>query len=212
VLARLYAILDVGLCRRRGMDPLVVAAGWLDEGVRLIQLRAKELQAGEFLALATTLSTEARRAGATFLVNDRADVALLSRASGVHLGQDDLAPEDARRLLPPPAMIGVSTHTDEQVSAAVARKVDYLAIGPVFETHTKDRPDPVVGLEGVRRAAALAAGLPVVAIGGITLEQAQAVIGAGASSVAVISDLFAGGTRLRVREFLAALDPLSPPP
>lgn len=210
---RLYPILDVEACRAHGivgdddgalgLQPLAgvlaVADEWLDAGVRLFQLRAKDLPSGPFLDLASALAARARQAGATFIVNDRADIVMLSGADGVHVGQDDLTPRHVRAMLPASAIVGLSTHSDEQVERALAEPVSYLAIGPVFATTSKAKPDPVVGLEGVRRAREIAGDLPLVAIGGITLERAPSVLAAGASSVAVISDLLGvrGGERLR---------------
>lgn len=152
------------------------------------------------------MAERCREAGAIFLVNDRADVAMLSRADGVHVGQDDLPVEAARRLVGG-GVIGVSTHTQDQVRAALQTTADYLAIGPVFDTTSKGRDaGPVVGLSGVQDAAqTIASGKPLVAIGGITLELAPAVIQAGASSVAVISDLLAPDWRTRVRDYLRVL-------
>jgi thiamine-phosphate pyrophosphorylase len=205
---RLYAILDADACSAQGLDPREIVDGWLEAGVRLIQLRAKSTPSGQFLTLAETLAASASAAGATFIVNDRADIASLAGASGVHVGQTDLSPTDARVVLGNAAVVGVSTHNAGQTRLALAEPVDYVAIGPVFRTASKDRPDPVVGLEGVREALAIltSSGRPLVAIGGITLERAPAVIEAGADSVAVISDLLSGGDpATRARVFLAAL-------
>ncbi|MEO8070249.1 MAG: thiamine phosphate synthase, partial [Acidobacteriota bacterium] len=176
-------------------------------GVRLIQLRAKTTASGPLLDLADSLAERCRSAGAIFVVNDRVDIARLARASGVHLGQTDLAPADARRLVAPEMIVGVSTHNADQIQAAIDEPVDYIAVGPVFATATKANPDPVIGLDGVRQAAfaCSARHLPVVAIGGVTLERAAAVIAAGASTVAVISDLLSGDPASRARAFMSAL-------
>jgi thiamine-phosphate pyrophosphorylase len=165
------------------------------------------MAAGPMLALADDLSARARRAGATLIVNDRADVAALSRAHGVHVGQDDLSPALARQVVGVEAIVGLSTHTEAHVEAALAEPISYLAIGPVFATTSKAQPDPVVGLGGVARAAARAgpSGVPVVAIGGITLDRASDVLAAGASSVAVISDLLVGDVHHRARQFIERL-------
>ena len=205
---RLYAILDVDAAAARGFAPLPLLEAWLGAGVRLIQLRAKRLTAGPFLELADRVVSMARAAGAIVVINDRADVARMSGADGVHVGQDDLTAAVARSLLGPEAIVGVSTHTDAQVDLAATAPVSYLAIGPVFATTTKERPDPVVGLEGVGRARirTRAAGLPLVAIGGITLENAGRVIDAGADAVAVIADLLSGDPGARARAFVRALD------
>ncbi len=123
------------------------------------------------------------------IVNDRADLAVLAHAAGVHVGQDDLAPGAVRALVGPNAIVGYSTHTVEQLQAAVNEPVSYIAVGPVFGTRTKETGHDAVGLDFVATAARLAAPLPVVAIGGITLENAASVIEAGAGAVAIISDL-----------------------
>jgi len=190
-LPALYAILDVDLCEARGVQPRRLVDEWLDAGVRLIQLRAKHLTLGPFLQLAESLAAACRRAGAIFIVNDRVDVARLSGADGVHLGQEDLPPGDARAAWPDARWIGWSTHSDAQLAGALASGATYIAIGPVFQTTTKAHPDPVVGLEGVRRAARLVgpADRPLVAIGGITIDRALDVLAAGATSVAVVSGL-----------------------
>ncbi|PYS92464.1 MAG: thiamine phosphate synthase [Acidobacteria bacterium] len=159
-------------------------------GATLIQLRAKHASPREFYAAAEAALRVARAHGARLIINDRADIALALRADGVHLGQDDLAPTAARRLLGPDAIIGYSTHNLEQARAAAHLPINYIAIGPVFATKTKANPDPFVGLTGVTRVrAALPPTLPLVAIGGITKENARAVLRAGADSVAVVSAL-----------------------
>ncbi len=175
--------------------------------MRLIQLRAKNWSSGAFLDLAAAAVADAAAAGAVVVVNDRADVAVLSRAPGLHVGQDDLSPVDARRLVGPDAWLGLSTHTVAQWTAALAAPISYVAIGPVFDTGTKATGYEAVGLHTVRLVATAAAApaLPVVAIGGITLERAPAVIAAGAASVAVISGLLTGAPEVRAREFLRAL-------
>ncbi len=203
----LYAILDVDLATSRGWAPLVLFRIWIDAGVRQIQLRAKTLASGAFLDLADQMARAAEAAGATFIVNDRADIAVMSRAGGVHVGQDDLTPVAARAVVGPALLVGVSTHNIGQVGAALAAPSSYLAIGPVFDTASKARPDPVVGLAGVRLAAdsTVPAGRPLVAIGGITLDRAPAVIEAGADAVAVIADLLTADPSRRCREYLKAL-------
>ena len=150
----------------------------------------------------------AHSAGAVAIVNDRADIARLAGADGVHVGQDDLTPSAVRTIVGEAAIVGLSTHTAEQVERAALEPISYLAIGPVFGTRTKATGYDAIGLERVRDAAARARarGLPLVAIGGITLENARSVSDAGAASVAVISDLLAGGApESRVRAFLQAL-------
>jgi thiamine-phosphate pyrophosphorylase len=210
LLPRLYAILDLELAARCQRDPEAVCAAWLEAGVRLIQLRAKHLAAGPLVAVADRLATEIQAAGGRFIVNDRVDVAILARADGVHVGQDDLTPAAVRRAYgtrPGDAIVGLSTHTDAQVAAGVLESVSYLAIGPVFETSTKERPDPVVGLEGVTRARikTSAAGMPLVAIGGIDERTARAVIDAGADSVAIAGALIGEDPGASARALLEVL-------
>jgi thiamine-phosphate pyrophosphorylase len=152
-----------------------------------------------------------RRAGATVIVNDRADIATLSHADGVHLGQDDLDPADARRILGGFATIGLSTHSLDQARAAARAPINYIAVGPVFGTSTKATGYHAVGTALVSEVREMldkeGMDLLIVAIGGITLERAPDVIRAGAASVAIISDLLSGGDpAVRVREFLKALD------
>lgn len=199
----IYAILDIDLLAARGLAPLDVCDVWLAGGIRLIQLRAKGMASGPMLVLAEALLVRTRAAGAQLLINDRADIAAMCGADGVHVGQDDLTPAEVRRLLGPDATVGLSTHTDAQVSEALTQPVSYIAVGPVFGTHTKATGYDAVGLAQVRRAAAAAAvaGVPVVAIGGITVDRAREVLDAGADTVAVISDMVGeslAGTRVCV--------------
>ncbi len=163
---------------------------------------------GPFRDLAATAIERARAAGSELYVNDRPDVAALAGATGVHLGQSDLTPADARLVLSSSQRVGVSTHSLSQARQALQDGADYVAIGPVFPTFTKANPDPTVGLAGVREASALVrgAGRPLVAIGGISLETALGVIEAGADSVAVISDLLVADWRGRATRWLRALD------
>jgi thiamine-phosphate pyrophosphorylase len=184
-----------------------LAAAFLDGGAKIIQLRAKRLASAPFLAHADDLVRAAAPFGAAVVVNDRVDLALLAGAAGAHVGQEDLPPAAARRLLGPHATIGYSTHTVAQIEAAAEEPVTYIAIGPVFGTGTKTTGYDAVGLALVAEAARRSHGRAVVAIGGITLERAPEVIAAGASSVAVITDLLTGGDpTARVAAFLRALD------
>ena len=184
-LPRLYVILDAGLIQ----GPVqVLGKQLLDAGVRLLQYRGKNVGAGEMLETSQQLAAMAHKRGATFLVNDRPDVAWLAGADGVHVGQDDLGVEQARALAGGGRLVGVSTHNLQQFEKAQATSADYIAIGPIFETSSKANPDPVVGVEMVRRLRPLTK-KPMVAIGGIRLERAAEVIEAGADSVAVISDI-----------------------
>jgi thiamine-phosphate pyrophosphorylase len=206
-LTPVYAILDTDLAHAAGHDPDALLDAWLDAGVRLIQLRGKTMASGDLLPMAERMARRAASAGATFIVNDRADLARLSGAAGVHVGQDDLQPDDARAVVGRARIVGVSTHNLDQARRALETTADYVAIGPVFATASKQNPDPVVGLSGVGQVAELArrTARPVVAIGGITLESAPAALAAGADSVALISALLAGDPGARAREFIAAL-------
>jgi thiamine-phosphate pyrophosphorylase len=185
-LPRLYAILDAGFFADVGRL-FATAEELIAAGVTLIQYRNKSGNARAILEQSRELK---RRLGGSvkLIMNDRADLCLIADFDGVHVGQDDLLPESVRGIVGPERWLGVSTHNPEQVQEADRTSADYLAIGPVFSTSSKDRPDPVVGLEGVRRARQLTR-KPLVAIGGITRGNAASVIEAGADSVAVISDL-----------------------
>lgn len=193
MLPPLHAILDVDAAAAAGWTPLELAARFFDGGATLVQLRAKHLESGPLLDLADRLVAGARPYGARIVVNDRVDVAVLSRAAGAHVGQDDLTPADARAQLGPGAIVGVSTHDTRQFTRALQAPVTYIAVGPVFGTRTKDTGYEPVGLDLVRAARRLAPGMPIVAIGGITLATAPAVLEAGATAVAVIGDLLATG-------------------
>lgn len=187
----LYAIVDTD--GRADDDVGGRARAMLDAGVRLLQLRAKGVPTERVVELARLLAGLCRAAGALFLVNDRSDIALLVGADGVHLGQEDLPPAAARRLLGPGKIIGLSTHNPEQVlQAAAAGEADYLGFGPIFATASKANPDPVVGVATLRQVRALVA-LPLVAIGGIDETNAAAVRGAGADAVAMIGALTRDG-------------------
>lgn len=200
---RLYAIIDASLCRARGLEPAEVSEAFLGAGARLIQVRDKESGSAAVLALAERAVRAAAPHGAIVVVNDRADVARLAGADGVHVGQADLPVETARSLLPPGAIVGISTHTREQVDAALRTTATYLAVGPIYGTSTKDTGYGARGLDLVRYAARR--GKPIVAIGGITVERVPELIAAGAASVAVISDLLAGAPAERVGRYLEAL-------
>ena len=181
-LPRIYPITDTqlsGLSHAEQVGLLSVG------GASLIQLREKQMPALEFYEQARA----AKQSGVQLIINDRADIALAAGASGVHLGQDDFPPEAARKLLGPHAIIGYSTHNVDQAINATKLPIDYLAIGPIFSTTTKSDTAPVLGLEGLRAVRQAIGEFPLVAIGGITLNNARAVIDAGADSVAVISAL-----------------------
>ena len=200
---RLYAIIDAAQVGQR--SPLAVFDMLVSAGVEMIQYRDKAGSPRQLFDTSRRLAERARKWHATFIVNDRADVALVAGADGVHLGQDDLSVELARRVLCPGTIVGLSTHSIAQVEEADCSCTDYIAFGPVFPTRSKERPDPTVGLEGVRAARNLT-GKPLVAIGGITTENARAAIEAGADAVAVISDLLKHpDVATRAREFLRIL-------
>ena len=197
---RLYAIIDAE--RIGPASPLAICRILLDAGVRLIQYRDKQASSRDLFEVCRQLRVSVRQAGGIFIVNDRIDVALAVDADGVHVGQGDLPVELARRVVGKRILIGTSTHSLEQVREADETSADYIAFGPISPTQSKERPDPVVGLAGLREARKLTR-RPLVAIGGITRESAPAVIAAGADSVAVIRDLVqAPDVAQRAREFL----------
>jgi thiamine-phosphate pyrophosphorylase len=204
----LYAIVDAEVCAQAKRAPADVARAFLSGGARLLQLRCKAMGSGAFLDLANDILEDTTTAGGTLIINDRADIAALSRAHGLHVGQDDLAPGDARRVIGETSLLGLSTHTPEQWQRAVDERISYMAIGPVFGTGTKHTGYDAIGLETVQRATAAAAArdVPTVAIGGITIDNAVSVIEAGAASVAVISDLLHGDPEARCRAFLRILE------
>lgn len=191
-------------------DPRAQLAGALAGGATVLQLRLKQLGDGPSLAFAREALVRTRAAGALLFVNDRFDLALLAGADGVHLGQDDLAPEripaDARARL----LVGLSTHTLEQVRESRTRPVDYVAFGPVFGTRSKASEFPPRGLALLREAVALA-GRPLVAIGGITAENAARVREAGAVAVAVISAIADASDPVEATRYLRARFLASPP-
>jgi thiamine-phosphate pyrophosphorylase len=196
--------------RRSGWTLPALADAYLAGGARFIQIRSKHAASSAFLEMCEDVVARGRQANAIVIVNDRADIAKLSAADGVHVGQNDLDPLSVRRILGEAAIVGVSTHSVEQIVAAASMPVDYIAVGPIFGTSTKDTGYRDVGTALVTDAVATVrrAGseIPIVAIGGITLERAPGVIAAGAASVAVISDLLsAGNPEARVREYLRAL-------
>jgi thiamine-phosphate pyrophosphorylase len=201
VLPRLYVILDATLLTVSAMDCAQELAA---AGVRLMQYRHKHAPAGELLKVSLDLVSELQPQGITFIVHDRPDVAAIANASGVHVGQDDLGVA-ATRTLVGEQIIGISTHNFEQFEKAAASTADYIAVGPIFETKSKANPDPVVGTDLIRRVRALT-DKPIVAIGGIKLENAADVMAAGADSVAVISDILSAADRAaRAKQFIDLL-------
>ncbi len=210
----LQAILDFEVATRARWTIADLVRACLDGGARCLQLRAKGLASGALLTLTDQVVRAAASCHAVVLVNDRPDVARIGGAGGVHVGQEDLSPSAARAIVGPDGWVGYSTHTIPQIDAALREPVTYVAVGPVFGTTTKDTGYTAVGLERVRVAAVAAARAagpgeaprPIVAIGGITLDTAASVLEAGASGVAVISDLLVGGDpAARVRRYVETL-------
>ncbi|HET7291167.1 MAG TPA: thiamine phosphate synthase [Vicinamibacteria bacterium] len=199
----LYAVVDTQLLAGRPLGEAVRAL--CRGGAGLVQVRTKSGSDAERVRLAREAGSAARESGVPMIVNDRADVARIAGAAGVHVGQEDLAASDARAIVGPNAIVGVSTHDLAQAAAAAAEPVDYVAFGPVFATRTKQNPDPVVGLDGLRTARG-AVDRPLVAIGGITRANAAEVAAAGADGVAVISYLLdAPDLEAAARQIVAAL-------
>jgi thiamine-phosphate pyrophosphorylase len=199
VFPRLYAIIDPTLLT---ISELELAEALAGSGVELVQYRSKTASSRQFFEVSRNLSSFLKSRGVRFVVNDRADIALLADAGGVHVGQDDLSVEDARAIVGPGRWVGFSTHSLEQVAAADRTSADYIAFGPIFPTATKKNPDPVVGTDLLKQARRLTK-KPLVAIGGITLERAAEVYRAGADSLAVIRDLIAApNPAVRAREYL----------
>jgi len=199
VFPRLYAIIDPDLLTSSELD---LAAALAESGVELIQYRNKKASSRQFFEISQQLSDALKARGVRLIVNDRADIALLAGAGGVHVGQEDLSVEDARAICGTDRWVGVSTHTLEQVAEADLTSADYIAFGPIFPTSTKKNPDPVVGTELLRQARRMTK-KPLVGIGGITLERAAEVYRAGADSLAVIRDLISvPNPAVRAREYL----------
>lgn len=207
MLPTVYPVIDTGLLRKRQADVLLFTAALLGGGATLVQYRHKGAYTRDVFDELQAVARMCDSSRARLIVNDRADVARLV-GSGVHVGQDDLPPADARRVAGADCWVGYSTHNEEQLTAGNREPVDYLAIGPIFATQSKEQPDPVVGLDELKRLAALSA-VPLVAIGGITLDTAPAVLAAGAHCVAVISGLVPDAiseqaVRTRMEEWLKA--------
>lgn len=203
VMPRLYVILDAALVHGSVLE---LAEQLIDAGVRMLQYRDKSETADNILRVSTSLAETARKTGTSLFVNDRPDIAFLARASGVHVGQDDVPVEQARMVVGADRWVGVSTHNREQFRKAAASSADYIAIGPVFRTKSKGNPDPVVGIDVLCELRAMTT-KPMVAIGGIQLERAEDILRAGADAVAVISDiLLAVNPAERARQFLKKLE------
>ena len=206
-LPRLYPILDAGLLLRAGLSIEGFARELRQAGIRFLQYRDKEATDEVVLERAALLRTIFPASDSCLILNDRVSLVSAARYDGIHVGQEDLSPAQTRATLGPEVLIGVSTHSEDQLRRAADGPADYVAIGPVFATASKLDPDPVVGVEGVRAARAMTT-KPLVAIGGITRSNCAAVIEAGADSVAVISDLIprpGSSVSSLVKEFLTAL-------
>ncbi len=193
------------MLERVGFHPTHAAAALLEGGARILQFRHKGFWSHEVFAQAEQIAALCRDAAADFVLNDRADYAGILQC-GLHLGQEDLLPADARSVIGDTATIGYSTHSPDQMRAAVCEPVDYVAFGPVFGTASKDRPDPTVGIDGLRTVRALTT-KPLVAIGGITPANASLCWNAGADSVAVIAGMLPnpctkGSIRDRMAEWM----------
>jgi thiamine-phosphate pyrophosphorylase len=203
VLPRLYVILDAALITSSERE---CALSLAEAGVRWLQYRNKSASSRQYLDSSRELAEALRPRGVTFCVNDRPDVAFLAGASGVHVGQDDLDVEQARRVAGSDKLVGVSTHNLEQFNKAAASSADYIAIGPLFTTTSKANPDPIVGLAFLRRVRDLT-DKPIVGIGGISLDRAKSVIEAGADSVAVISGVLGSPNPSQsARQYLEVLE------
>lgn len=204
-LPRVYPIVDTGSLQRRGLGVLQFTEALLDAGAALLQFRHKSAWTRDAADLLAVVAERCRRYGCGLVVNDRADLAAVFDA-GVHVGQEDLAPEMARRVVGEGRMVGFSTHNAQQLLSPESGAADYLAFGPVFGTTTKENPDPTVGLEELKRLRPQV-DKPLVAIGGITRDTARAVWDAGADTIAVIGDLLPDGyamsdVRARMKEWL----------
>jgi thiamine-phosphate pyrophosphorylase len=200
-LDRFYPILDSELLAAAKVDPLDLARVLVAAGARLVQFRHKCAYTRDAYEQAKVIAQIVQQSGGRYIINDRADIALMVGADGVHLGQDDLPPAAVREIAGDKLLIGFSTHNEEQLRLGEREPVDYLAIGPIFGTSSKLNPDPIVGVDEVRRLRPLT-GKPLVAIGGITRQRAPAVLAAGADSLAVLSDLVAEDLPARAQEWL----------
>jgi len=202
VLPRLYVILDAALLKIPAKE---CAKSLVDAGVRLIQYRNKRASGRQLFETSRELAEYLNPIGVHFIVNDRADVAALVRAGGVHVGQDDLGAEQARKVIGDGKWVGVSTHNAGQFRAVLETSADYVAVGPVFATGSKENPDPAVGVGFVREARAMT-DKSIVAVGGITLERAAELIETGADSVAIIGDILgAENVGKRARQYVDLL-------
>ncbi len=197
----IYPITDT---RLSGISHAEQVKKLIEGGAKFIQLREKYSSPKDFYESASKALEIARENNVKIIINDRADIAFALKADGVHLGQDDLPPDEARKLLGENAIIGFSTHNIEQVEAARRFPVDYIAIGPVFGTSTKENADAETGIEMIKQVREIIGEIPLVAIGGINLENFREVLDAGANSVAIISDLISDAESIsrKMRDFI----------
>lgn len=204
---KLYPITDLVLSGLSHAEQVVRLS---EGGATLVQLREKNLAPREFYRHCEEALREARRRGMRIIINDRVDLVLALNADGIHLGQDDLPPEAARRLLGDRAIIGFSTHNVEQARQAASFPIDYVAIGPIFTTSSKMGVDPVVGLKGLRQVRSVVGDIPLIAIGGIGCDNASKVLAAGADAVAVLSAIVADPAAIsgRTKQLLTSLNAL----
>lgn len=195
-LPRIYPITDT---RISGLSHLEQVKRLVAGGAKFIQLREKNASPRDFCEQALEVVEFARAQGVRIIINDRVDIALALKADGVHVGQDDLPPELVRQILGPEAIIGFSTHTIGQVIAAVELPIDYIAYGPIFQTTTKENPDPIIGTEAIKEIRPLVGNLPIVAIGGISGNHLRSVIEAGADSAAMIGAILSEPDNITVQ-------------
>ncbi|HEY0428902.1 MAG TPA: thiamine phosphate synthase [Pyrinomonadaceae bacterium] len=193
LLPKIYPITDA---RLSGLSHAAQIVKLIEGGARFIQLREKSRAPKDFFADALAAIEIARPKNVKIIINDRVDIALAIKADGVHLGQTDLPPREARRILGEKAIIGFSTHDVEQVLEALNFPIDYLAVGPVFATTTKENPDAIIGVEMVKKVREIVGDFPLVAIGGITSKNFREVFAAGADSVAIIGDLLSEADKI----------------
>lgn len=198
---KIYPITDTRLANLSHAEQVKLL---IEGGAKIIQLREKYSAPKDFFEDAKKALEIARAENVKIIINDRVDIALALKADGVHLGQDDLPPAHARKILGGSAIIGFSTHNLGQAVGALKLPVDYIAIGPVFATKTKENPDETVGIEGVKKVREATRDFPLVAIGGITLESSREILRAGVNSVAVIGDLLKDKEKIseRMRQFI----------
>jgi len=209
-LPSLYAIIDQEVSESYGWKVPQLARAFLAGGAQLLQVRVSTAGSGEFLSWCDEVIKEAKLFGAKVIINNRADVASLAGADGVHVGQDDLSEKEIRTKFSGLSIVGISTHTIEQLECSIKSSADYIAVGPIYKTSTKETELSAIGVKLIEHAVKICPNRPIVAIGGITLDRVKDVIEAGASTVAVISDLLVGkNPEARVRSYLAELSTFS---